>query len=100
MNNATPHLHGHDTDPRAGRGPHAEHGHASTEHASHDQHAGHSPAMFRDKFWLSLALTGPVVFWSAHSPGASGTVRRSSPAAAWIPAVLATVVFLYGGWSF
>ena len=31
----------------------------------HDHHAGHSVAMFRDKFWLSLALTIPVVFWSS-----------------------------------
>ena len=31
---------------------------------SHDRHAGHSVAMFRDKFWLSFALTIPVVFWS------------------------------------
>ncbi len=30
--------------------------------ASHDRHAGHSVAMFRDKFWLSFALTIPVVF--------------------------------------
>jgi P-type Cu2+ transporter len=36
----------------------------SDAHASHDRHAGHSVAMFRDKFWLSLALTIPVVFWS------------------------------------
>lgn len=34
-------------------------------HQSHNQHAGNSVAMFRDKFWLSLALTLPVVFWSA-----------------------------------
>ena len=26
-------------------------------HAGHDKHAGHSVSMFRDKFWLSLALT-------------------------------------------
>ena len=30
----------------------------------HDKHAGHSVAMFRDKFWLSLALTVPVVLLS------------------------------------
>ena len=34
-------------------------------HGAHDRHAGHSVAMFRDKFWLSFALTIPVVFWSA-----------------------------------
>jgi hypothetical protein len=31
---------------------------------AHDKHAGHSVAMFRDKFWLSLALSIPVVIWS------------------------------------
>jgi len=28
--------------------------------AGHDRHAGHSVNMFRDKFWLSLALTIPT----------------------------------------
>jgi Cu2+-exporting ATPase len=32
--------------------------------SAHDKHVGHSVAMFRDKFWLSLALTIPVVIWS------------------------------------
>jgi P-type Cu2+ transporter len=40
----------------------------------HDRHAGHSVAMFRDKFWLSLALTIPVVLLS-HD------IRRVVPAA-------------------
>jgi hypothetical protein len=39
--------------------PHAGHN-MSDMHGSHDRHAGHSVAMFRDKFWLSLALTIPV----------------------------------------
>ena len=30
----------------------------------HDRHEGHSVAMFRDKFWLTLALTVPVVLLS------------------------------------
>src|ERR1700720_2923631 len=34
------------------------------DHQTSDPHAGHSVPMFRDKFWLSLALTIPVVFWS------------------------------------
>jgi P-type Cu2+ transporter len=33
----------------------------SSTHGKHDRHAGHSVAMFRDKFWLSFALTIPVV---------------------------------------
>ena len=38
--------------------PHAGHK-MSNVHGEHDRHAGHSVAMFRDKFWLSFALTIP-----------------------------------------
>ncbi|PCO29932.1 heavy metal translocating P-type ATPase, partial [Escherichia coli] len=31
---------------------------------SHGEHAGHSTAMFKNKFWLSLILTIPVVAFS------------------------------------
>jgi len=70
------------------------------DHAAHDQHAGHSPEMFRDKFWLSFLLTVPVVFWSEHiemlldydAPEFAGSDR--------IPMVLGTAVFLYGGLVF
>ena len=31
------------------------------DHTEHDKHAGHSVSMFKDKFWLSLILTIPVV---------------------------------------
>ena len=44
--------------------PHEGHGSAASR-AAHDRHAGHSVAMFRDKFWLTLAFTVPVVVWSA-----------------------------------
>src|SRR5215218_9122489 len=44
---------------------HAAHaGHEMADHAGHDKHAGHSVAMFRDKFWLSVVLTIPVLVWS------------------------------------
>ena len=32
----------------------------------HSEHAGHSPAMFRQRFWLSLILTIPVLIYSHH----------------------------------
>src|SRR5574340_463107 len=32
--------------------------------AGHERHEGHSVAMFRDRFWLTLALTVPTVVWS------------------------------------
>jgi P-type Cu2+ transporter len=70
------------------------------KHSGHDDHAGHSPRMFRDKFWLSLALTVPVVFWSEHVEGLLGYQAPDFPGAAWIGPVLGTVVFLYGGLVF
>jgi Cu2+-exporting ATPase len=69
-------------------------------HASHDRHAGHSVAMFRDKFWLSFALTIPVVFWSRDVQHWFGYTAPSFPGSKFIPAILGTVVFLYGGLVF
>jgi Cu2+-exporting ATPase len=69
-------------------------------HAGHDKHEGHSPEMFRSKFWLSLLLTLPVVFWSAHIQELLGFTAPEFPGSAWIPPILGTVVFVYGGWVF
>ncbi|MBA3344069.1 MAG: heavy metal translocating P-type ATPase [Gemmatimonadales bacterium] len=69
-------------------------------HGGHDAHAGHSVAMFRDKFWLSLLLTIPILVWGHMLPGAFGYSPPTIPGARWIPPVLGTVVFLYGGWPF
>ena len=67
---------------------------------SHDRHAGHSVAMFRDKFWLSLALTIPVVFWSTDVQHWLGYAAPSFAGSKFIPATLGTVVFVYGGLVF
>jgi Cu2+-exporting ATPase len=56
--------------------------------------------MFRDKFWLSLALTVPVVFWSAHIEELLGYRAPEFTGSSWIPPVLATAIFLYGGLVF
>ncbi|MFO7641611.1 MAG: copper-translocating P-type ATPase [Candidatus Competibacteraceae bacterium] len=56
--------------------------------------------MFRDKFWLSLALTLPVVFWSAHIEELLGYRAPEFSGSSWIPPVLATAIFLYGGLVF
>ena len=72
----------------------------STMHGNHDRHAGHSVAMFRDKFWLSLALTVPVVFWSPDVQHWLGYTAPSFPGSKFIPAILGTVVFVYGGLVF
>ena len=66
----------------------------------HDQHAGHSVAMFRDRFWLSVLLTIPVLVWSEMVQGWLGFTAPTFPLSARIPAVLGTVVFVYGGMPF
>src|SRR6202521_19617 len=69
-------------------------------HGSHDRHAGHSVATFRDKFWLSLALTIPVVFWSTDVQHWLGYTAPAFPGSGFIPAIFGTVVFVYGGLVF
>ena len=44
-------------------------------HGGHDKHAGHSVAMFRDKFWLSLLLTVPTLVWGHMLQRAFGYSR-------------------------
>jgi Cu2+-exporting ATPase len=76
------------------------HEHHQTEHgahASHDRHAGHSVAMFREKFWLSLAFTVPVLAWSKDVQHWLGFHAPVFPGSRWIPAVFGTVVFFYAG---
>src|SRR6266702_2776769 len=78
---------------------HVEHK-ISELHASHDRHADHSVAMFPDKFWLTFSLTIPVVFWSPDVQHWLDYTAPSFPGSKFIPAVLGTVVFLYGGLVF
>jgi Cu2+-exporting ATPase len=68
-------------------------------HQGHDKHAGHDPEVFRRKFWLSLALTVPIV---ATSDMVMDWFNYSLdfPGITWVGPVLGTVVFLYGGWPF
>jgi P-type Cu2+ transporter len=68
--------------------------------ANHDRHAGHSAAMFRDKFWLSLALTIPVVFWSTDVQHWLRYTAPTFPGSKFIPPILGTIVFIYGGLVF
>jgi P-type Cu2+ transporter len=79
--------------------PHAGHKMSGAD-ASHDRHAGHSVAMFRDKFWLSFAITIPVVIWSADLQHWLGYTALSFPGSKLIPPVLGAVIFFYGGLVF
>jgi P-type Cu2+ transporter len=93
MNHLAQHHHQQMTEPHTGH-------HISDIQAKHDRHAGHSVAMFRDKFWLSFILTFLVLFWSTDVQRWFGYTARSFPGSRFIPAILGTVVFVYGGLVF
>lgn len=77
-----------------------EHSHDHAAHAGHDKHEGHSPAIFKQKFWLTLALTIPVVLYSHTIQQLLGFTMPSFPGSEWLPPVLGTIIFLYGGLVF
>lgn len=69
-------------------------------HVGHDKHAGHSVAMFRDRFWISLALTIPTLIWGHMLESALGLHAPQFPGSQWIPPLFGAVTFLYGGRPF
>ena len=66
-------------------------------HDGHDAHAGHDPEAFRRRFWLTLALTLPVVITSDTIMGWFGYELSG---VGWVGPVLGTVIFFYGGEPF
>ena len=84
------------------QGPHTGHNAHDDDHVvhTHGQHAGHSTAMFKNRFWLTLALSVPVVYFSPMFAHLLGYMPPHFPGSAWIPPVLGTVIFLYGGQPF
>jgi len=75
-------------------GSHADH------QGGHDKHAGHNLAMFRDRFWLSLILTLPVIFFSEMIQEWFGYTAPTFPGSEWVAPVLGTVILFYGGSPF
>lgn len=81
----------------------ADHGsydnHVPSE-VSADRHAGHSTTMFFRKFLVSLILTIPVVLYA----DVTKIIFKWSPptflGSGYMPLVLGSVVFFYGGWVF
>jgi P-type Cu2+ transporter len=92
------HAHESHADHRA---PPAHEAHTTHEaHTGHDRHAGHSVAMFRDRFWFSLALTIPTLVWGHMLQSVTGYIAPQFPGSMYLPAVFGTAVFLYGGQPF
>ena len=78
---------------------HSHHEH-HPEHKNHDKHAGHSVAMFKDKFWLSLLLTLPVLVYSEMIQHWFNFTPPSFVGSEYVPFVFSTIIFFYGGLVF
>lgn len=98
--------HEHGPAPRPDRTAVAGHAHPvpaeapAHEHGGHERHAGHSVAMFRNRFWFTLLLTIPTLVWSEMVQEWFGFSAPAFPGSAYLPAVFGTAVYLYGGWVF
>ncbi|MCC7283212.1 MAG: heavy metal translocating P-type ATPase [Acetobacteraceae bacterium] len=98
MNDHAAHAHHHQqhasTPAVPAASPHAGHGEAGHDH-------GAMVADFRRRFWICLPLTIGVVLLSQHIQmlvGLPGII--SFPGARTVETLLASAVFLYGGWPF
>jgi len=78
----------------------SHHDHNHSEHQEHDKHAGHSVAMFKDKFWLSLLLTIPVLAYSEMIQHWLNFTPPTFPGSQYVPFVFSSVIFFYGGLVF
>ncbi|MEK7193417.1 MAG: heavy metal translocating P-type ATPase [Patescibacteria group bacterium] len=64
------------------------------------KHAGHSTAMFLRKFWVSLILTIPVVLYADVFNTIFKWYLPEFPGMEYMPLLLGSIVFFYGGWIF
>jgi len=92
--------HNHDHD-HGGHGDHGDHsGHG--DHCNHSGHGGHGDhgdhaAMFRNKFWISLALTIPTVIYSHMLMNLFNYMPPEFAGSHWIAPIFGLATFIYGG---
>jgi len=72
---------------------------AQDAQGEHDGHADHA-AQFRDRFWLTLVLSLPVVVWAPMFQEWFGYSAPAVPGEPLIAPVLGSIIFFYGGWPF
>lgn len=79
---------------------HEHHSHSNQGEHDHDKHAGHSPDMFKQKFWLSFFLTLPVLYFSQTIQDLLGYKAITFAGSEYIPAIFGIFIFFYGGLVF
>lgn len=74
--------------------------HEMNEQHEHDKHVGHSVEMFKERFWLSLLLTIPVLIYSEMIQDWLRFMPPAFPGSRLVPFVLSSIIFFYGGMVF
>ncbi len=78
---------------------HAGHGEMKAEGEGHHDHTDHE-TIFRQRFWVSLILSIPVLYWSEAVQGWLGYSAPEFVGSWLIVPVLSSAIFFYGGWPF
>ncbi len=97
------------TPSHSSHGAHAEHSdHTTTApngHSGHNAHTGHTDhtgheLMFRNRFWVCLLLTLPVLLYSHMLQMWFGFTVPAFPGSMWVGPLFAFMIFIYGGVPF
>lgn len=80
------------------------HDHSQHQHhhqaSEHDKHAGHHTADFLKKFWISLAITIPIFFYSEMAMRIFDVRGPEFPGSPYALLLLGSIVYFYCGWIF
>ena len=90
------HSHAHSGHEHSGH-EHSGHEHSGHEHSGHEHH---SPEMFKRRFFISLILTLPILYFSPQLQSWLGYEAIAFPGSGWISPVLGIAIYFYGGWVF
>ncbi len=75
---------------------HADHTATDPQDPHGTDHSVHAD-VFRSLFWRNLILAVPVI---ATSGMVGGWFGYDLPVTAWVPPLIGTAIFVYGGWPF
>lgn len=99
------HMSHDDGNAPAGQADHTGHTTGKQDHSDHEDHSGHEDhtgheIMFRNRFWVCLVLSIPVILYSPAIQNWFNYTAPAFPGSFLIVPVLSTFIYLYGGLPF
>lgn len=98
-------MHANHAKPAAQPMDHSAHNNHGA-HAGHDAHSGHGgmheghATLMRNRFWVSLVLTIPVLIYSPLIQQWFNYTPPQFTGSEWIAPILGTLIFIFGGFPF